>query len=374
MKKVIFACIFILGLGAQSCVSKADQSANQELLNPSSMKDKGLFAEIKTNKGIIQLVLEFQRTPLTVANFVGLAEGSIENDEKESGVPYYNNLTFHRVIKDFMIQGGCPQGNGMGDPGYKFADEFHPDLSHSGPGILSMANSGPTTNGSQFFITHKETPWLDGKHSVFGHVLDSVSQDVVNAIETGDSIIDIKIIRNGRLAKKFEAPKVFTELQEKAKLIAQEKKAAEKLKIDELSSNSTETPSGLMYTIQKEGNGDKAKASDVVKVHYTGKLVDGTVFDSSVERGTPIEFPLGVGRVIPGWDEGIALLSVGGKAQLIIPPHLAYGERGAGGVIPPNATLIFDVELVEIVSTTKSGHDHDHDHDHNHDHDHDHDH
>lgn len=366
MKKVIFACIFILGLGAQSCVSKADQSANQELLNPSSMKDKGLFAEIKTNKGIIQLVLEFQRTPLTVANFVGLAEGSIENDEKESGVPYYNNLTFHRVIKDFMIQGGCPQGNGMGDPGYKFADEFHPDLSHSGPGILSMANSGPTTNGSQFFITHKETPWLDGKHSVFGHVLDSVSQDVVNAIETGDSIIDIKIIRNGRLAKKFEAPKVFTELQEKAKLIAQEKKAAEKLKIDELSSNSTETPSGLMYTIQKEGNGDKAKASDVVKVHYTGKLVDGTVFDSSVERGTPIEFPLGVGRVIPGWDEGIALLSVGGKAQLIIPPHLAYGERGAGGVIPPNATLIFDVELVEIVATTKSGHDHDHDHDHDH--------
>ena len=174
-----------------------------------------------------------------------------------------------------MIQGGCPQGNGSGDPGYSFADEFHEDLKHSGPGILSMANSGPATNGSQFFITHKETPWLDGKHSVFGHVLDSISQSVVNAIEKDDSIVSVKIIRNGRTAK-FDAPKVFNQEQEKAKQIAAEKEAAAKAKLDELTVGATKTASGLMYFMENEGTGDKPKASDVVKVHYTGSLVDGT--------------------------------------------------------------------------------------------------
>ena len=210
MKKVFFIYSLLLALGLQSCGS-------EEIINPKSIKDIGMFAQINTNKGVINLVLEFQKTPLTVANFVALAEGEMENDEKEIGVPYYDGLKFHRVIKDFMIQGGCPQGNGSGDPGYSFADEFHEDLKHSGPGILSMANSGPATNGSQFFITHKETPWLDGKHSVFGHVLDSISQSVVNAIEKDDSIVSVKIIRNGRTAKKFDAPKVFNQEQEKAK-------------------------------------------------------------------------------------------------------------------------------------------------------------
>lgn len=356
MKKVIFACGLLFGLGAQSCASKADQPVTvdatektEELLNPQSIEDKGMFAQINTNKGIINLVLEFQRTPLTVANFVGLAEGTLENDEKEAGQAYYDGLNFHRVIKDFMIQGGCPQGTGSGDPGYKFADEFHADLKHSGAGILSMANSGPTTNGSQFFITHKETPWLDGKHTVFGHVIDSVSQDVVNAIEKGDEILSVKIVRNGRLAKKFDAPKVFVEAQAEAARLAEEKAAAEKAKIAELTKGATETASGLMYKMHREGTGVKPQASQVVKVHYKGSLVDGTVFDSSYDRNEPIEFPLGVGRVIPGWDEGIALLSEGGKATLIIPSHLAYGARGAGGVIPPNATLVFDVELIEIV-------------------------
>lgn len=359
MKKILFVYSLLLAFGLQSCGS-------EEILNPKSLKDKGMFAEITTNKGVINLVLEFQKTPLTVANFVALAEGDMENDEKEAGVPYYDGLKFHRVIKDFMIQGGCPQGTGSGDPGYAFADEFHDSLKHSGPGILSMANSGPATNGSQFFITHKETPWLDGKHSVFGHVLDSESQEVVNTIIKDDSIISVKIIRNGKAAKKFDAAKVFIESQEKAKQIAAEKEAAAKAKLDELSFGATKTESGLMYVMEKEGSGDKPKASDVVKVHYTGSFMDGTVFDSSVERGTPIEFPIGVGRVIPGWDEGIALLSVGGKAKLIIPSELGYGARGAGGVIPPNATLIFDVELIDIIK--KEGHNHDHDHDHDHDH------
>ena len=354
MKKLILVCGLLFGLGAQSCVSKADQPSVDgvekvvEILNPTSIKDKGMFARINTNKGTIDLVLEFQRTPLTVANFVGLAEGTKVNDEKEIGTPYYDGLLFHRVIKDFMIQGGCPQGTGSGDPGYKFADEFHPDLKHSGPGILSMANSGPTTNGSQFFITHKETPWLDGKHSIFGHVIDSVSLDIVNLIETSDSIISVSIIRNGRMAKKFDAETVFTEAQAAAaaaELVALE---VAKAKLAELTQGYTETASGLFYKIEVEGNGVMPQASQTVKVHYTGSLTDGTVFDSSVERGQPIEFPIGVGKVIPGWDEGIALLSVGGKGSLIIPSQLAYGTRGAGGVIPPNATLIFEVELIEI--------------------------
>ncbi|MDG1850411.1 MAG: peptidylprolyl isomerase [Flavobacteriales bacterium] len=313
------------------------------------MEDKGLFAQINTNKGTINLVLEFQRTPLTVANFVALAEGTMENDEKNIGTPYYDGLKFHRVIKDFMIQGGCPQGIGSGDPGYKFADEFHPNLSHSRAGILSMANSGPATNGSQFFITHKETPWLDGKHTVFGHVIDSLSQSVVDNIENNDTILSVKILRKGRLAKKFDAPNVFIEQKAELARIAEEKEAAAKAEIAELTSKATKTESGLMYVMDKEGQGDLPKAGDIVKVHYTGSLENGTVFDSSVKRGTPIEFPVGVGRVIKGWDEGISLLTEGGKATLIIPSDLAYGQQGAGGIIPPNATLIFEVELIEIV-------------------------
>jgi peptidyl-prolyl cis-trans isomerase A (cyclophilin A) len=348
MKKVILVCALLFGFGVQSCDSKVEVDKDVEILNPSSVDDKGLFAQILTNKGTIDLVLEFQRTPLTVANFVGLAEGTKVNDEKDLGVPYYDGLVFHRVIQDFMIQGGCPQGTGSGDPGYSFADEFHADLTHNGPGILSMANSGPTTNGSQFFITHKETPWLDNKHSIFGHVIDSISQDIVNLIETGDTIISVSIIRNGRLANKFDAEKVFVE----AEVLAAEKALfaleAEKAKLASLTEGYTETPSGLFYKMTTEGSGVQPQASETVKVHYTGSLTDGTVFDSSVQRGEPIEFPIGVGRVIPGWDEGISLLSVGGKATLVIPSHLAYGAKGAGGVIPPNATLIFEVELIEI--------------------------
>jgi peptidylprolyl isomerase len=173
--------------------------------------EDGLYAEMKTNKGIILLKLEFEATPLTVANFVGLAEGDIKNDAKPLGTPFYDGLIFHRVIPNFMIQGGDPLGSGMGGPGYKFKDEIVDTLKHTGPGILSMANAGKGTNGSQFFITHVATPWLDGKHTVFGHVIEG--QDVVNAIGNGDKIETLTIIRVGKDAKKFDAAKTFEELK-----------------------------------------------------------------------------------------------------------------------------------------------------------------
>jgi peptidylprolyl isomerase len=162
----------------------------------------GLYAKIVTSKGDILIRLEFERAPLTVANFVGLAEGT-KNSNRGKGVRFYDGLTFHRVIADFMIQGGDPDGNGTGGPGYHFPDEIDPALRHDVPGVLSMANAGPNTNGSQFFITHAKTPWLDGKHTVFGHVIQG--QNVVNAIRQGDTIQKINIIRMGARAIAFKA-------------------------------------------------------------------------------------------------------------------------------------------------------------------------
>ncbi|NER15465.1 peptidylprolyl isomerase [Leptobacterium flavescens] len=307
---------------------------------------EGIYAKFNTSKGEILVKLTHDKTPGTVGNFVGLAEGNLENEVKPQGQPYYNGLKFHRVIPDFMIQGGCPQGTGVGGPGYQFDDEFHSDLRHSGPGVLSMANAGPGTNGSQFFITHLETPWLDDKHSVFGFV--ESGQEVVDAIAQGDSIDSIEIVRVGEEAEKWNAVEAFRTFEgSREKRLAEEKRKAEE-ELDKLSAGFDKTDSGLRYKIIQKGNGPKAEKGNNVSVHYEGQLTNGMVFDSSYKRKEPIDFQLGVGQVIPGWDEGIGLLNVGDKARLVIPSDLAYGSRGAGGVIPPNATLIFDVELMDI--------------------------
>ena len=305
---------------------------------------EGLFAQIKTSRGVIEIQLEFEKTPGTVGNFVGLSIGKIKNSNKDLGKPYYDGLKFHRVISDFMIQGGCPIGTGTGDPGYKFDDEFNIDLKHDKPGILSMANSGPATNGSQFFITHIETPWLDNKHTVFGHVTDGL--DVVNSIVQDDEIINIKINAFGEKAQSFDAVKAFEDFNKlKDARINEQKKRTEKL-LNDLSDGYSKADSGLMYKFLDNKNSNKPSKGEKVKVHYKGMLLDGTVFDSSFKRNQPIEFTLGIGQVIKGWDEGISLLGVGDKASFIIPSDLAYGESGAGGVIPPNAPLLFEVELI----------------------------
>ena len=304
----------------------------------------GLFATLSTSKGEIKIELEFEKTPGTVGNFVGLSLGLINNSIKPLGEAYYNGLKFHRVINDFMIQAGCPLGTGTGDPGYKFDDEFHNELKHDRPGVISMANAGPSTNGSQFFITHLETPWLDNKHTVFGNVIDGM--DVVNSISQNDEIISVKINAVGDKAKAFDAAKAFEDFNKsKADRIKKEKENELKM-LKDLSKGFSKTSSGLLYKFEKENNSHKPSNGNKVKVHYKGMLLDGTVFDSSFKRNQPIEFTLGVGQVIKGWDEGISLLGIGDKASFIIPSDLAYGASGAGGVIPPNATLIFEVELI----------------------------
>lgn len=307
---------------------------------------EGLFAIILTSKGEITIQLEFEKTPGTVGNFAGLATGKIKNDIRPIGEPYYNGLKFHRVIKDFMVQAGCPLGTGTGDPGYKFDDEFNGDLKHDRPGILSMANAGPSTNGSQFFITHVETPWLDNKHTVFGHVINGM--DIVNSISQNDEIISVNINAVGEKAQAFDPAQAFEDFNKsKADRIKKEKEKELKI-LNDLSKGFSKTSSGLLYKFEKENNLGKPVSGNKVKVHYKGMLLDGTVFDSSYKRNQPIEFTLGIGQVIKGWDEGISLLGLGDKATFIIPSELAYGQSGAGGVIPPNATLVFDVELVEF--------------------------
>jgi len=308
--------------------------------------NNGLYAKFNTTKGEILVNLEFEKAPGTVGNFVALAEGNMENQVKPQGTPYYDGLQFHRVIADFMIQGGCPQGTGTGNPGYAFEDEFHPELKHDKPGVLSMANSGPASNGSQFFITHIETPWLDNKHSVFGNVVEG--QDIVDTIAQSDILTSVEIIRVGEAAEKFNAIEAFRKFEgSREEKIAEAAKEQEEL-LGSVSAGYEITKSGLRYTILQKGDGKKASKGDMVSVHYKGQLLDGTVFDSSYKRKQPIDFNVGLGQVIKGWDEGILLLNVGDKARFVIPSDLAYGSSGAGGVIPPNAPLIFDVELVAV--------------------------
>ena len=289
--------------------------------------NNGIYAKFKTSKGDILVNLEYKKTPGTVGNFVALTEGNLENSVKKQGTPYYDGLKFHRVIPDFMIQGGCPLGTGTGGPGYKFDDEIHPDLKHDGPGKLSMANSGPATNGSQFFITHIETPWLDEKHTVFGNVVEG--QNVVDTISQGDEM-SVEILRVGTEAEAYNAVEAFRTFEGlRAKREEEERKRQQEI-LDTVAKGYEETQSGLRYKILQSGDGNKATKGANVSVHYKRQLLDGTVFDSSYKRKQPLEFSVGIGQVIAGLDEGILLLKVGDKARFVIPSNLAYGESGAG--------------------------------------------
>lgn len=351
MKKVFnFLVVVCASFTMHACNAQGNNN------NP-NMKEDGIYAKFNTNKGIIICVLEYKKTPMTVGNFVALAEGTMPNNAKLKGTPFYDGLKFHRVIPNFMVQGGDPQGNGQGGPGYKFADEIVADLKHTGPGILSMANAGPGTNGSQFFITHVATDWLNGKHTVFGHVVEGM--DVVNKIAQGDLIEKLEIVRVGDDAKKWDSMLAFNGKQKEEKEMAVRAELASAKLLEEYKSKATTTKSGLMYIMETEGAGAKPAIGDTVKVNYAGYFLDGKLFDTSIKEVAvknnafnaqrpyePIEVTYGPnGQVIQGWREGLQLLKVGGKVKLIIPYTLAYGEADYGP-IPGKSTLVFDVELV----------------------------
>jgi len=332
--------------------------------------DAGLYADIQTDKGAILVKLAHEEAPITVANFVSLSEGTnpMVNEEFKSK-KFYNGLKFHRVIADFMIQGGDPLGNGSGNPGYRFDDEFS-ELTHNGPGILSMANSGPATNGSQFFITHKETPWLDGKHTVFGAVVQG--QEVVDSIAQDDLINEINIIRKGKEARQFDAPEIFKNYFDNKEALAKEKeekmakiKEQNITKFDALKEKSTLTNSGLQYIISSKGSGKAVTSTNKALVHYAVYFIDGTLLETSNEEiakqngvfnpqklsagaYAPIMAKVGPeDRMIEGFKEGIRLLKEGDKATLFLPYTLAYGAEGTRG-IPPQSDLIFEVEVTSV--------------------------
>ena len=363
-----FLLLFLLATALYSC--KEEKNNN--------LPD-GLYAQIQTNKGDIIVQLDYEKAPVTVANFITLAEGKNEfiTNENLKNRPFYDGLKFHRVIKDFMIQGGDPLGTGSGDTGYKFKDEIT-DARFDKGGLLAMANSGPATNSSQFFITHLETPWLDGKHTIFGHVVQK-GMEVVNKIEQDDYINKIIIIRNGEAAKKFDAVKTFSdyfaqelENQKNSAAIQEAENAKYKTVYEEkakqltaLKTKAAKTNTGLQYIVTKKAGGKKPANGANVYIQYAGFLENGMLFDSCIEavakaygkfdesRATqggyqPMPFQAGQKEgLIPGFIEGLEKLSFGDKAVLFIPSHLAYGEAGAGGVIPPNANIIFEVELLE---------------------------
>ena len=307
----------------------------------------GLYAEIKTERGTIVGVLEFQKAPMTVSNFVGLAEGTLKANGS-SGRRYYDGLTFHRV-EDWVIQGGDPKGDGSGGPGYAFPNETRSDLPHDAPGVIAMANSGPDTNGSQFYITLKPAAWLNGGYNVFGRVVQGM--DAVKAIKAGDHMISVRILRIGSAAGAFKVTQQsFDALVGTAKTAREERKKMERTdalaQIAKKWPKLTTTKSGLMFEVLKKGSGGSPSPTSQVSVNYTGTLLDGKVFDSTTSRGKPATFQ--VNGVIPGWTEALLFMSRGEKCLLVIPPELGYGARGYPGAIPPNSFLFFEVELIDF--------------------------
>lgn len=398
MKNKILLLLFLGVINLQAQVKKKPVVAKKPVsavkaTTKAAVPAEGVFATIATSKGDIVVQLDYKKAPVTVANFIALSEGTntYVTDEKMKGKPFFNGLKFHRVINDFMIQGGDPSGTGSGGPGYAFKDEFT-DLKFDKGGILAMANSGPTTNGSQFFITHKETPWLNGKHTIFGRVTQGMN--VVNLIAKDDVINKITIIRKGTLAKQFNAPKVFADYyankaedakkqalidaenqKKQAAVLADAKKAyalqyapviaAKVAYMATAKAGATTTPSGLAYKIIQKGQGVQPVDGSTFYFHYAGYFEDGTLFDSSYEDVAKAygkfdanraaqngyrAFPFEAGKkegMIPGFMEALAMMNYGDKAIIFIPSKLAYGERGAGGVIPPNTNLVFELEMFE---------------------------
>jgi len=361
---IIAIALFPLFLG--SCQSKYPSLAN------------GLYAEFTTNHGTFVTKLYEKATPMTVASFVSLAEGNNPRvSEEYKGKKFYDGLIFHRVIKDFMIQGGDPKGTGSGGPGYSYPDEIVDTLTFNRKGLLAMANSGPATNGSQFFVTLAETPWLNGNHTIFGEVV--MGQEVVDAIgevqtsKPGDKPVKDVVIQKVTIIKKgkvnvpdFSKALEEKEKEEKEKEAAREKIAEEKSKeLEEVRAKAESRDSGIKIYYHKKGDGTKPNVGDRVGINYAGYLANGQLFDSNrvevAERygvldpkrlAANLYIPLTTiysldAQMIPGFKEAMMEMKIGDQVTVFIPSHLAYGSRGISGVIPPNSELIFEMEIVE---------------------------
>ena len=305
--------------------------------------DNGIYAHLTTNKGEITVELAYKKAPLTVTNFIALSEGT-KTSNKDLGTPFYDGLTFHRVIDEFMIQGGDPKGNGTGGPGYMFADELT-DLIHDKPGVLSMANSGPNTNGSQFFITHVPTPWLDGKHSVFGSVVEGM--DVVNLIKQGDILETVRIERVGEDANQFVANEdSFNGLISKAneKILASLKHRQKDFEsyVTSAYPGASENELGYFTRVNKHGDGVFPKNGQIVSVDIALKANSGDVMRSA---GSPIPFTLGNGEIISIIETNIQEMTISEERTVIATYESVFGDAPSGN-IPQDAFIIFELILL----------------------------
>ena len=329
----------------------------------------GLYAEVTTNKGLIVLRLEFERTPMTTANFVGLAEGTIKNAAFPEGTPYFDGTTWHRVVPGHVIQCGIPKSDKAKDPGYQFPNEIHPDLNHGRAGMVNMANGGPHTNGSQWCITLGDRSYLDGDYTVFGHVVEGM--DVVFSIMQGDDVQNIRIIRVGKAARKFRpTTESFQKMVEEAKVRvkdADKKKGRDENEmIAKNWPNAFAAENGLKYIIVTEGKGKIPAPGAKLKIAYSGKTLSGKSFVSTAEAGKPywgekpelFDFEVGKSKVNPGFDTSIAQMKKGEKRLVIVPSDQAYGTGGFYArqregekrfVISPNTILVYEVELLDIL-------------------------
>jgi peptidyl-prolyl cis-trans isomerase A (cyclophilin A) len=310
----------------------------------------GLYAEIKTERGTILCFLEYQKAPMTVANFVGLAEGTLKANGV-AGHKFYDGLTFHRVEKGFVIQGGDPKGDGTGGPGYEFPNETRGDLKHDAPGVMAMANSGPDTNGSQFYITMSAAAWLDGGYSVFGHVVQGM--DVVNAIAVGDHMQSVRILRIGSAAAAFVVTqKSFDAMVANATAAIAERGKTSRLaalaQIKKQWPSLTTTQSGLMYEVMKKGSGASPTSTSTVTLNYKGMLLDGTLFADTSAQGGSAQVVTLQKVSIKGWVEALLTMKRGEKRRLIVPPELAFGSRGYANLVPGGAWVVFEIELVDF--------------------------
>ncbi len=383
IKKTLTAFVVLLVLANISC-----QERYPDL-------EDGLYAEFITNKGTMVAKLHYDKVPVTVASFVALAEGNHPLVSEEfKGKRFYDGITFHRVKNNFMIQGGDPTATGTGSAGFKFDDEFHPELKHDKPGILSMANSGPNSNGSQFFIMENPWPSLDNRHAVFGEVIEGMAvHDSISNVKVIDPkakndkpiedvvITKLNIIRKGADAKKFDAPKVFTEelplIQErKAAAKAEELKEAKAksviAKADFLKKNETlegrriDSPTGMAMIFTHESNGVTPTSVQNVNIDCAGYLENGDLFwttwkEVAEKNGkydqrqdqqggyAPFSMPYNqTATLVAGFREAMLNMKVGDKARVFIPHYLGYGVNGRQPLIPGNTNLIFDIQLTSI--------------------------